>query len=141
MNSLYGRYGTIYEEPKYITNKTFPDAVKRKFENVSICVAITAYARMWVYKYITDRKLELIYWDTDGIIIKHPLHNESVGLELRKFKLVAKIDKLVCLATKFYMCKSNKKYYYVFRGFRKSDYNLKDSVLYECFIKEIKTPS
>jgi len=68
---------------------------------VQISAAITAYARIKMYEFIS--RDDCYYTDTDSIIIKSPLPDKYVSeTELGKFKLEKKIPRGIFLAPKTY---------------------------------------
>lgn len=67
--------------------------------NIAIGSAITAYSRIYMSKYHND---DLVYSDTDSLILKKKLNKDLVGKEIGKFKLEANIDIFVCLNPKTY---------------------------------------
>lgn len=68
---------------------------------VHISAAITAYARIQMYPYIS--RVDCYYTDTDSIIIKSPLPEEDVSpTEIGKFKLEKFVQKGIFLAPKAY---------------------------------------
>ncbi len=138
LNSLYGRYGTQYEMLCDISNKKYKYAIKCKFENVAISVAIAAYSRLYMYEFLINNNLynNLLYMDTDSIIITTPLNAENISTELGAFKLVANINKLLCLGSKFYMYKTDTDYVYVFKGFQKEKYNMLGTNIYNHLLNQ-----
>lgn len=140
MNSLYGRYGALYEEEIIVDKNHDIEAVKKKFENVAISGAIAAYARMHMYNFVIQNNVHLIYWDTDSIIIKEPI-TIIPNHELGEFRLVANINKLICLSSKFYLYESDQTFTYVFRGLNVQNYVLIGKDLFNYFIKELYKPS
>ncbi|KAG2481366.1 hypothetical protein PVAP13_J672500 [Panicum virgatum] len=69
---------------------------------VQISAAVTGYARIHMYPYISRE--DCYYTDTDSIIVKHPLPAEVVSAtELGAFKLEHNVTKGVFLAPKSYM--------------------------------------
>jgi hypothetical protein len=68
---------------------------------VQISAAITAYARIHMYPYITRK--DCYYTDTDSIVVKKQLPEEEISpTVLGKFKLEQKIAKAIFLAPKSY---------------------------------------
>lgn len=114
----------------------------RKFENVAISVAITAYSRIYMYNFLIINNIidNLLYMDTDSIIITTPLNATNISTELGKFKLVANINKLLCLGTKFYLYKTGENYVYVFKGFQQEKYNMLGTEIYNHLLNQIKIP-
>ena len=56
------------------------------FSNVSIASAVTAYARIYMHKFISDPRLEVAYSDTDSIFCKNELDPKYIGNSLGQFK-------------------------------------------------------
>lgn len=137
MNSLYGRFASIYENKYELFANNF--VIKKTYNNVSVSSAITSYARIFMHNYIVQNNVDLIYWDTDGIFTKNELKS-NLGKELGNFKCVDHILKIVFIAPKFYMYQTNIDYVYVFRGITISHYNLlnKGQILMEFFKKEMQ---
>lgn len=68
---------------------------------VQISAAITAYARIKMYPFIS--RDDCYYTDTDSIVVKNPLPEEDISpTELGKFKLEKLIKKGIFLAPKAY---------------------------------------
>lgn len=106
LNSLYGRFGLVYERTENISDndktsdnyidentKEFINQTSRTiYNNISITAAIASYARIYIYKVVSENGLDLIYLDTDGIFTKNPLPNHIVteNKELGLFRLESK---------------------------------------------------
>src|SRR5271170_257788 len=139
MNCVYGRYGAIYEKIKTIDEDM--EAVERKFENVAVSVAITAYARIYMYEFVKKHDLILIYWDTDGIIIRDKLPPDVLGSKLGHFRLIAEIEQLLCISSKFYAYKSNQEYFFVLRGINQADFTFDKRSLFLLLYEQLITCS
>jgi len=79
------------------------------FVNISIPIAsaVTAYARIFMYKFKTLNTNKCYYTDTDSVALEKKLDDLYVGKELGKFKLEYISEKAIFLAPKVYFCKTN----------------------------------
>lgn len=78
---------------------------KSFFTPIQIASAITAYARITMYKYKTDSKNEVYYSDTDSIFCKYPIHKRYLSnSKLGFMKNCGKIIKAYFIAPKLYAC-------------------------------------
>jgi len=139
MNSLYGKYASIYENRKRIinSNETLIEIIKTRYETVAISSAISAYARIFMYDFVVKNKLDLFYWDTDGIIIKNIL-TKNIDKNLGQFRLVGKIQKGVCLANKFYIYLNESEYCFILRSIPQENYVINGPQLYSIFLSEMQ---
>lgn len=77
-----------------IKNKTqfnLPDMRKSNVKsNVAIASAVTAYARIYMSQFKNRNDFELLYTDTDSIMIDKPLSDDLIGKELglMKYELI-----------------------------------------------------
>ena len=68
---------------------------------VQIAAAVTAYARMYMYPFIS--RVDCHYTDTDSVVLQHPLSPDDISSEsLGKFKFEYKVKELLVLAPKSY---------------------------------------
>ena len=139
MNSLYGKYASIYEIIKIINHNqhNYQEAIIKKYENIAVAASITSLARCFMYEYIISNQLDLYYWDTDGIIISN-LFIKNVGNDLGQFRLVDKIEKGVCISPKLYLYKANNTYRYILRSIPQNLYEINGEQLYQLFLKELE---
>jgi hypothetical protein len=142
LNSLYGSFATIYENSKIIVTNEIHETISKKYENVGIAAAISAYGRLYLYNFVIKNNLDLFYWDTDGIIVREKLKH-SVGENLGEFRLINKINKGICISTKFYIYSTTtKEYYYILRSISQKEYKLEWTTLYKLFLSQAqKLPS
>lgn len=71
---------------------------------VQLSAAITAYSRIYMYKYIS--RPDCFYTDTDSVVLANPLPEDEISSsELGKFKLEHKVMKGFFLASKTYSLK------------------------------------
>ena len=70
--------------------------------NVGISAAITAYARIFLSKYLTDPKVKIYYMDTDSLIVDSMPDDSEIGKGLGKWKLEKNIKKYYRIAPKVY---------------------------------------
>ena len=124
MNSLYGRYAGVYTNEIEIpfTNKKIEKVL---YKNIAISSAIASYARCYMFSFLKENICNLLYVDTDGIILNKMLKNEYIHpTNLGKFKLVAELETYIALATKFYAytTKEIKETKYIFRGITVKNY-------------------
>jgi hypothetical protein len=84
-------------------------------KNISInqslpsAIAITAYARMYMFKIIyrlIDLGIEIYYIDTDSIIVNKPIPMDLIGNQLGFFKLEHEIDHAYFISHKLYALKT-----------------------------------
>lgn len=135
MNSIYGKYAGIY------SNKQLIPFIKQAIEktiyaNVGISSAISSYARCFMFNIIKNYEKDLLYLDTDGIILKKALEENLIHpIQLGKFKLVANLLEYAAIATKFYMytIKETKQVIYVYRGVTVKDHIMNSEYLYQVF--------
>lgn len=120
LNSLYGRYGVLFETKIKDQYDVHDNLIKKRFESVAISAAIASYTRIYLYTFIKSNNLEqhLVYWDTDAIMLTGEIAKSNIGKELGQFKYIGFLESLYCLAIKvyFYKLKANKEYTFKFRG-------------------------
>jgi DNA polymerase elongation subunit (family B) len=84
-------------------------------KNISInqslpsAIAITAYARMYMFKIIyrlIDLGIEIYYIDTDSITVNKPIPTDLIGNQLGLFKLEHEIDHAYFISPKLYALKT-----------------------------------
>lgn len=91
------KYTINYKSKSLVHGEWNPPA----YSAVHISAAITAYARIHMYPYISREDCH--YTDTDSIVVKSPLPEEDVSpTVIGKFKLERKIEKGIFLAPKAY---------------------------------------
>jgi len=132
MNSLYGRFACIFEKEINIHDEFKQNMVciKKIYNTVSISAAITALARIHMYKLQEQLKLKLIYWDTDGFFVKEALVNHQVNTSLGALRLIHKINKVVFIAQKMYIYHYNQEdYQYTLKGITINNYLLNGPLL------------
>jgi hypothetical protein len=121
LNSFYGRWAISILEPVYhdkdnmnILDGSFSispqstDFIDAKghycSNNIAIAAAISAYARTFMYNIIDKNKLDLFYWDTDGIFVYQPLPSYLISTtkEIGKFRLISHNCEAFFMAGKLY---------------------------------------
>jgi hypothetical protein len=141
LNSFYGRWAIAISERQYYakdfdniidpylcidpeTTDFISVRIRNKKNNISIACAIAGYARIFMYQIIDKNKLDLFYWDTDGIFISKPLPTFLVSTtkEIGKFRLISRNQESFFISGKLYSytpCSNTlgeSKPIYVFRG-------------------------
>lgn len=85
----------------YTTNRSCvndEDWIPPRFTAVQLSAAITAYARIFMFQFLS--RSDCLYTDTDSIVIRKPLPVSST--EIGKFKLVSQVRKGIFMAPKSY---------------------------------------
>jgi hypothetical protein len=113
LNSMYGKYGAIYERKKTLEDKNQTEVIIRKHENVAISAAITAYGRVFMYNYIINNNLNLYYWDTDGSKIYSYFAAGLKELSLSKIKFNFYLDDFNYDTIEFNFTFHNKRKYFI----------------------------
>jgi hypothetical protein len=119
---LYGKYEYLNfmldcDSKNISVNQSLPSAI-----------AITAYARMYMFKIIyrlIELGIEIYYMDTDSMTVNNPIPDDLIGNNLGLFKLEHEIDQAYFISPKLYALKtSNGKYIVKAKGIgSKLDYN------------------
>jgi hypothetical protein len=78
------------------------ETLTKSFSNVAIAAAITAYARMEMYKYKTIPGNTCFYTDTDSVFLQYPLNPENVSKEIGKMKLEYVAKEAIFVSPKSY---------------------------------------
>lgn len=106
---------TINRDDKDSATETF----RKSFSNVAIAAAITAYARMEMYKYKTIPGNECFYSDTDSVFLQHPLDPKYVNKEIGKMKLEYIAKEAIFISPKsYYIEKDDGTTLSKFKGFK-----------------------
>lgn len=94
----------LITQKKYDTLKN--DSLNKSFFTpIQIASAITAYARITMYKYKSDVNNEIYYSDTDSIFCKYPIHKRYLSnTKLGFMKSCGKIVQAYFIAPKLYAC-------------------------------------
>lgn len=103
-------------------------------QSLPSAIAITAYARMYMFKIIytlIELGIEIYYMDTDSITVNKPIPEELIGNKLGLFKLEHEIDHAYFISPKLYALKtSNGKYVVKAKGIGSNlDYNSFESLI------------
>lgn len=127
----------IIKNVQYLGNNLYTVSVQKKSDNdkdlyknsidtetaVQIASAVTAYARLYMYKFKNIKGNECYYTDTDSIFVQNKIDESLVNDDIGKFKLEYEIKEGFFIAPKVYMIimneSSNK---VVVKGLKKSEY-------------------
>jgi len=101
---------TAVSDKHFIVNRRKDvDDSKKSFANtidvetaVHIVSAVTAYSRMYMYKFKHLKDNKCGYTDTDSVFLEKELDSKFIGREIGKFKLEYKIKRGVFIASKIY---------------------------------------
>jgi hypothetical protein len=97
-------------------------------QSLPLAIAITAYARMYMFKIIyrlIELGIEIYYIDTDSMTVNKSIPDDLIGNNLGLFKLEHEIDQAYFISPKLYALKtSNGKYIVKAKGIGSNlDYN------------------
>ena len=67
------------------------DSKSRRFSNVAIAAAITAYSRIKMYPFKILENNECFYTDTDSVVLQHEIDSKYISENIGDFKLEYKI--------------------------------------------------
>lgn len=102
------------------TNKEMDDNKGSMNISIPIASAVTAYARLYMFKFKNLKDTCIYYTDTDSIIINKKLDDSLVGEEIGKMKLEYFATKAVYLAPKVYYAITNTGTICKIKGFNSS---------------------
>lgn len=93
--------------------------------NISVptAAAVTAFARLYMYKFKNLKDTNIYYTDTDSLDINRKLDDSLVGSEIGKLKLEYISNKAIFLAPKVYYCVTNIGDICKIKGFKSPDLN------------------
>lgn len=124
LNSLYGKFGERTEREMFIVKpecdakegdlwfpglalEKVPQRVVRDYHRVYVSAFVTSYARVVLGTILKMYEDDVVYCDTDSVVLKRPLPEHMVGDELGQWKL-ERIGEFTGVAEKFYLFKTDK---------------------------------
>ena len=102
---------------------------------VQIAISITAYSRMFLYRYQTIPNNSCFYSDTDSVFLQKRIANYLTGIQLGKLRTVDKIKYAYFISLKSYIYMSHNNLIFLkFKGLTKTEQNkLSPSFFYSFF--------
>lgn len=103
LNSLYGKFGERCEREvwrlmpldrgevgdivvgDYVLRRV-PVVVRKPYHRVYVSAFVTCYARIWLGRVLRRFSEDVVYCDTDSVMLKRPLPSDMVGSELGQWK-------------------------------------------------------
>ena len=95
----------LYKIPDHDITMCSLNSKSRRFSNVAIAAAITAYSRIKMYPFKILENNECFYTDTDSVVLQHEIDPKYISENIGDFKLEYKINHGVFLSPKVYALK------------------------------------
>jgi len=116
----------------------FGKELKSKGRNVGISSAISAYARISLYAYMLEYEKQLVYVDTDSLVLTKPINSASISSSLGALKKVhTNINDGIFMGPKFYALKFKKEQEkLIVKGFNATELNWSFNDLKKQFLRE-----
>ena len=139
---LFRFWGELGQELLHICKK-FNSKLSHMRTCIGISAAITAYARIFMFKHIRTlyaNKIKVYYIDTDSVVIDHYLPTEFIGTQIGQFKLQVDNCKAIFLTSKVYILVDTDNNFIQKIAFKGLHYNQTSQLSWDWFYKHYLVP-
>lgn len=106
LNGGYGKFGQWVYKPIYNESENVIEQIKtedlKAFANQIWAIQVTAFARLYLHKFLLKYSENILYCDTDSLHLTCKLNAKYIGKELGKFKHEMTTQSAQYKAPKFY---------------------------------------